>query len=377
MGNTHICLPFASEALYREYVDHPAQYRQYLSEMLHQYPELFPHDMDQGFPLHDADASVTQDVIVRRIKLHTTGAVFSLRPSCVMPDMIGRTDAVEQALSLRQWGVPFAALAYVFGRDAMFWYRGWLACGRPSLVGTTIKEPQTLPRDLVADEQLTRVAKPQVGVATPVGGGCFLGGSVVEAADTVTVERGDGACAKDSQGPGARLSGALGLHRRLGSNASGVAGPLSHDHAGAVLSSRDPEDEKALCGPIAPPGTRQGLAGIAGGDHTAVLRSACGAWPSGPRRTAVDRWPRWCCRGVAVGRTLLRLMSVRRPTAPPMPLIGDSTPKTGCSLPCAIGTVPPPVPAWPYGLWRCNGTFTRMVCACGVTSRRGCLRFTP
>ena len=51
MGNKHICLPFASEAQYREYVDDPAQYRQYLSEMLSQYPELFPQDMDQGFHL--------------------------------------------------------------------------------------------------------------------------------------------------------------------------------------------------------------------------------------------------------------------------------------------------------------------------------------
>ena len=85
MGNKHICLPFASEALYREYVDHPAQYRQYLSEMLRQYPELFPQDMDQGFTFHDAYVSVKQDVIVRRIKLQTTGAVFTLRPSFVMP----------------------------------------------------------------------------------------------------------------------------------------------------------------------------------------------------------------------------------------------------------------------------------------------------
>ena len=50
MGHKPICLPFASEAQYREYVDDPAQYRQYLSEMLSQYPELF-HGMDQGFHL--------------------------------------------------------------------------------------------------------------------------------------------------------------------------------------------------------------------------------------------------------------------------------------------------------------------------------------
>ena len=72
--------------------------------MLHQYPALCPHEMDQGFPFHDAYEWVSHDVIVRRITLHTTGAVFSLRPSCVMPSMIGRTDAVEKARSLRQWG---------------------------------------------------------------------------------------------------------------------------------------------------------------------------------------------------------------------------------------------------------------------------------
>ena len=199
MGNKHICLPCASEAQYREYVDQPAQYRRYLSEMLRQYPELFPQAMAQGFTFHDAYASVKQDVIVRRIKVKATGAVFTLRPSFVMPYMIGRTDAVEKALYLRQWGVPFDALAYVFGRDAMFWYRGWLAFGRPSLVGTTVKDPRKVPRDLVADEKLTRVAKQQVYVPTTVGGGCFLGVSVVKAADTVTLERGSGECAKDAK----------------------------------------------------------------------------------------------------------------------------------------------------------------------------------
>ena len=190
MGHTPICVPCASEGQYRAYVDDPAQSRQYLAAMLRQYPALFPHEMDQGFPLHDCDVSIKQDRLMRRITWLTTGAVFPLRPSCVMPDMLARTAAVENALSLRQWGGPFAALASVFGRDAMCWYRAWRAFGRPSLLGTTVKDPQKVPSDLVADEQRTRVAKPQVSVPTTVGGGCFLGGSVGEAADTGTVERG-------------------------------------------------------------------------------------------------------------------------------------------------------------------------------------------
>ena len=103
------------------YVDDPAQYRQSLGEMLSQYPALFPQEMDQGFPLHDSSVSIKQDLIMRRITLHTTEAVFTLRPSCVMPSMIARTDEVEKALSLRQWGGPFDALASVFGRNAMCW----------------------------------------------------------------------------------------------------------------------------------------------------------------------------------------------------------------------------------------------------------------
>jgi hypothetical protein len=95
-------------------------------------------------------------------------------------------------------GGPFDALAYVFGRDAMFWYRAWLAF-RPSLVDTTVKEPQKVPRDLVADEKLSRLAKQQVYVPTTVGGGCFLGVSVVEAADTVTLARGEGEFTKEAK----------------------------------------------------------------------------------------------------------------------------------------------------------------------------------
>ena len=66
-------------------------------------------------------------------------------------------------------------------------------------VGTTVQEPQKWPRDLGADEKLTRVARPQGDVPPTVGGGCCLGVSVVEAAETATVARGGRACAKEAQ----------------------------------------------------------------------------------------------------------------------------------------------------------------------------------
>ena len=70
-----------------------------------------------------------------------------------MPYLIAKTDAIEKALYLRQWGVPFSVLVYVFGHDAMFWYRAWLRLGRPNLVGSTVKQEENMPEHLLADEQ--------------------------------------------------------------------------------------------------------------------------------------------------------------------------------------------------------------------------------
>ena len=198
MGHKSLCLPCASAAPYRAYVDAPAPYRPSLTQMLRQHPERFPKALDQGSTLHDCDASGKQDLIVRRIPWQATGAVCTLHPSCVLPSMMARTAEVEKARALRQGGVPFAARASVCGRDALCWYRAWLAFGRPSRLGTTGKDPQHMPTALVADEQVPWVAGPEVGVPTTVGRGCVLGGRVVAAADTAALETGYGACAREA-----------------------------------------------------------------------------------------------------------------------------------------------------------------------------------
>ena len=157
-GSKHICVPFETEAQYQECETDVAKYRGYLTQMSEQHPELFPQALSGGYVFHARYRSRKQGVVLRRIKLKASKEVFTLRPSFVLPYCSARTEEVEKALYLRQWGVPFEALAYVFGRNAMFWYRAWLSLGRPNLVGTTGKSADTMPQDLAADEKITWLA---------------------------------------------------------------------------------------------------------------------------------------------------------------------------------------------------------------------------
>ena len=68
-----------------------------------------------------------------------------------MPYMAARTEDVQEVLFLRKFAVPFWALAEVFGRDPMFYYRLQNSLGRFSLAGTTVRRG-TLPANLLADE---------------------------------------------------------------------------------------------------------------------------------------------------------------------------------------------------------------------------------
>lgn len=158
-------------------------FRAYLQQTYQSHPELFPAEMSEDFRFHGLVSSRKLKLDQRRIKL-SNGQVYQIRPSFVMPYMIAKTYDIEKALYLRRFGVPFDALAYVFGRDAMFWYRATVSLGRNSLVGTTVKKPKDLPAHLVADEKHTRRNGKRVYIATTVANGCFLGAYVCEQADT-------------------------------------------------------------------------------------------------------------------------------------------------------------------------------------------------
>lgn len=178
-----ICLFFDPEEYSHILLD-PEVFRAYLDRQFELHPELFPAAMQQGYKMYDIlpESKKLPGIRLRRIELRT-GEVFTLRPSFVLPYMTGYTDAVEKPLFLRRWGVPYWALAYIFGRDAQYWYRLENRLGRNSVVGTTVKDATQLPQDLLADEKHTSFNGHKAYIATTVGQDCVLGASLTLGAD--------------------------------------------------------------------------------------------------------------------------------------------------------------------------------------------------
>lgn len=190
-GQKTICIPIASEAAYGEIVEDRAQFQEYLDETIQLHRELFPPQIQDGYRFYGMSYSQKQNLKLRRIQLLRNGEVYQLRPDFIMPYMIGQTDAVEKALYLRRYGVPYTALAYVFGRDAMYWYRAEQSLGKFSLVGTTVKVAEQMPVNLVADEKHSWLLGERVYLPTTVARECILGVDIVQTASTEELTEGD------------------------------------------------------------------------------------------------------------------------------------------------------------------------------------------
>jgi len=95
-------------------------------------------------------------------------------------------------LFLRQFGIPYWALTYVFGHNDMYWYRIENHFGRNSVVGTTVKAPENLPKDIIADEKHSWENGDKVYIATTVANDCILGASVASNADAENLKEGIG-----------------------------------------------------------------------------------------------------------------------------------------------------------------------------------------
>jgi hypothetical protein len=184
-GRKTICLPIDSMEQYQTMVEDLEGFRSYLDECIKSCPELLPPEIVLGYRFYGTNYSKKQDLKIRRIQLLSSAEVYQIRPDFVMPYMVGMTDEMEKALFLRRYGVPYQALVYVFGRDQMYWYRAEHSLGKLSLVGTTIKHPDKLPVNLLADEKHSWLLGEKMYLPTTVGSGCILG---VDAVATASVK---------------------------------------------------------------------------------------------------------------------------------------------------------------------------------------------
>jgi hypothetical protein len=175
-----IRLPLSKEA-YPAIVADPQRFRRWLDQSFREHPELFPEAFAAGYRLKDQRVSARTGLRLRRIRLKATGKSFSVRPSFVLPYMTGFADDVHSPLFLRAFGVPYWAIARVFGRGPMYWHRLELSLGRNSIVGTTARRAD-LPAHLLADEHHQPRDGAKNYIATTVGAGCVLGCGLAQTA---------------------------------------------------------------------------------------------------------------------------------------------------------------------------------------------------
>jgi hypothetical protein len=185
-GCSTLCLPIGKD-LYEQLIDSPQQFRRWLDQAFHDSPELFPKAFAQGYTLKDSRVSAKRGLRLRRIRCRATGAAFSVRPGFVLPYLTAWTDDAEGPLFLRSFGVPFWALARVFGKDPMYWYRLEVGLGRNSIVGTTVRHGP-LPEHLLADEHHQTRDGVKTYVATTVGAGCCLGAALAPTASAADLQ---------------------------------------------------------------------------------------------------------------------------------------------------------------------------------------------
>jgi hypothetical protein len=192
-----VCLPIGQHS-YQSLIDHPDLFRAWLGRAFRDCPELFPEAFAKGYSLKDARRSKKTGLRTRRFRCKATGESFSVRPSFVLPYQTALADDVSDAMFLRCFGVPFWAIARVFGKDHRYWYRLEVSLGRNSVAGTTVRKAR-LPEHLLADEHHQTRDGQKNYVATTVGEGCCLGAALAQTANAEDLQAACGVFKEEAQ----------------------------------------------------------------------------------------------------------------------------------------------------------------------------------
>ncbi len=173
--------------------------RETLDRLYGEAPELFPATFDKGYVFNGLTPnSIKQGYRCRQIRLKADNVSFTVTPTFLMPYMTALTEDVEKPLFLRRFNVPYWGLTYVFGRNDMFWYRLEQSFGRFDIVGTTVKDSESLPQDLLADEKHTKRNGDKHYIAMTVAQECILGAEMTDSASETALTKAYGVFAKEA-----------------------------------------------------------------------------------------------------------------------------------------------------------------------------------
>jgi len=132
-------------------------------------------------------------------KIGVEGITSQIRPCSGLSSLRALSDQVENALLLLRLGVPFWAIAYVCGRNPMYWYRLFLRRGASSLVGTTVHTASKLPWHGVADDYHVPIKGMVRSIATTCANGCLVGVEAVNSVCAEALQHGSGVFTEDAQ----------------------------------------------------------------------------------------------------------------------------------------------------------------------------------
>ena len=185
--NRTIVLPIEEEK-YKLFINDIKIGHETIKKLYMEYVEFFPLEMSSGY-MFNGKTRLSKKLGIRMRKIKIGKITYRIRPSFVLSYGRLATENVAHGLFLKRFGVPFWALASVFGHDAMWWYRLYISFGKPSIVGTSVYNLEKLPTDVLADEHHVKIRGEKAYVATTVGNDCFLGMEVCDSASEVSLKK--------------------------------------------------------------------------------------------------------------------------------------------------------------------------------------------
>lgn len=205
LESRRLVIPIRYET-YEKEMDTPEKAVECIQKYQSDHPELFPPAMAGGFKLNGwtEPSKKMPDKRLRRIRLLEENEegkrlAYTIAPCDLLPYMTGMVDDVEKALFLKQFGVPDWALTDVFGRNDSYWYRQAGSFGRYNVVGTTVKDKEKMPEDVLADEKHAKAHGGKWYIGTTVAQECILGVSVSTTADAKGLTEAYGQFKEESQ----------------------------------------------------------------------------------------------------------------------------------------------------------------------------------